>query len=188
MRRLGKLAWLGLAALLAGCVPASLHPLCSEQDAVLVPTLAGKYVDEADGASWTFTQGESKAYKVTITQENELATYQAYVTNLGTYMFLDLLPAPTELEEKAITRYAYQPLHVHFLAKLEGDTLQLALVDTDWLEAQLEQGKVKVNVETPEDSVFIVLTSPTKELREFFLEAARNPDAFTEFAVLKRVK
>jgi len=186
MRKVRRLVWLGLATLLAGCA-ASLHPLCTEQEAVLVPTLAGKYVDE-DGGTWTFTPGESKAYELAMTQEGELSTWQAYVTNLGTYMFLDLSPAPTELEKKVIEKYAYQPLHVQLLAKLEGDALQLTAVDTDWLGEQLKQGKLKVNVETTEDSAFVVLTSATKDLREFFLEAAGNPAAFADPTVLKRVK
>jgi hypothetical protein len=180
-------ALLGLGVVLAGCIPTSLHPVCTEQEATLAPKLPGRWKSD-NGEIWTFKKVNGKAYQLTVPQEGSRAIWRAYVTNLGTYTFLDMYPAPTEAEMKVFERYTTVALHVPMLMKLDSDRLQLAIMSPDWLETQLDQGTASVKVEAPEEGIFPVITAPTAELRQFLLQAASDPAAFPDPEVFTRVK
>jgi hypothetical protein len=193
-RTVGWLLLLGLVVMLSGCVAGSLHPLYTDKDLVFDPGLVGKWqeIDQNDIPPWTFTKGEDATYTLTAewkTDEGdtERSVCEAHLVSLGMYTFLDTYPSPTEADKGVIERYDYIGLHDQYLVKREEDVLRLATLNDDWLEEQILEGDLRPRIAVLEQNTH-VLIGTTRELQRFFAYAAADPDAFTEFAVLKRVK
>jgi len=196
MRTAKLLALLGLGAMLTGCLGGggSLRPLYTDENVIFDPLLVGEWQEtgsrEAD--RWTFAKGQDKAYTVTArwkTEEGKTKpiAYEAHLVSLGMYTFLDTYPAPTEADKKVIEQYHYAGLHQQWLVKREKDTLRVATLNEDWLDAQVLEGEIRPRVAVLEQGAS-VLIDPTRELQKFLLHAAADRDAFKDFVVLKRLK
>ncbi len=195
MRKAKLLALLGLGVMLAGCLGAglALRPLYTDENVIFDPLLVGEWQEtgsrEAD--RWTFAKGQDKAYLVTTQSQTEKGkakpiACEAHLVSLGMYTFLDTYPRPSAADKQVIEQYDYVGLHRLWLVKREKDTLRVATLNEDWLDEQVLEGDIRPRVAVLEQSTS-VLIDPTRDLQKFFLHAAADPDAFKEFAVLKRV-
>ena len=202
MRIARLLALLGLGMTLAGCVAGSLQPLFTDKEVIFDPGLLGKWqeVEVPDPGLWTFpvtglwtfTKAENQAYRLTIEQKTDRGGkdrtfWEAHLVSLGMYTFFDLCPAPLTMEKQVVDKYGYVGLHNQFLVRREKDTFYLAVLNWDWVENQIAQGKVHLSSVELENQDRM-LTASTQELQQFYASAARDPEAFTELVVLKRLK
>jgi len=194
MRKVGLLLALGLGMMLSGCIAGSLRPLYTDKDVTFDPGLLGKWQvaeEEPDSGLWTFAKTEDGGHSLTIetkTDEGktERGQWEAHVVSLGMYTFLDLYPAPDEAVKEVVDEYGYLGLHSQYLLRRDQDTVRLAILDWDWLEAQLKQGKVHVGLADLGNDTSVLTGSPP-ELQQFYANAVRDSEAFPELIELKRV-
>jgi len=173
----------GLGWLLAGCVPAALHPLYRESDLIQDPALLGvwKEKDKPDSKDrWTFTPGEGKSYTVEILIDDQKAAFTAHLFKLGDARFLDLYPVQSGLNEK-LQNNPYAPAlipgHLFFRVRATAPALRMSSMALDWLKEQLtREPKAIEHIIYSDDRV--VLTGGTGALQAFITRHLNDADAW----------
>ena len=189
-----------LLLLLPGCGFApSLHPLYTEGrskvvfEQALLGTWRGSSAEGQgdDVGSWTFETGENKAYKLTILLEGHPSKLQAVLVKLGEHRFLDLCPDElTEEQQNCLPLFWIMhvvPVHSFARIQLNGDSLSIAFLDSEWVSEQAKQKKLNIRGETIDDDVFLI-TAPPSEIQAFLLKCVGNEEAFCCRETLSRVK
>jgi hypothetical protein len=159
---------------ISDCVP-SLHPLYDDRNLTFNPTLIGTWVNEDGEDTCFFQQSGDSAYDVVYTQTASISKFEAHLVKLDGGLFLDTYP-----EEPNCGNDFYK-MHIilaHIFSKIQinGDTLQMALLDNEWLDKQLTDGKINIAHEYIDDVT--VLTASTTSLQEFVNTYADDEDAF----------
>lgn len=187
MRFVMLLAALGIAAILAGCVP-SLHQAYTDKDVVLDKALLGTWAEESDeegpGEIWIFKEGEDGAYDLTVTSDGEPGEFEGHLVRLGGASFLDMYPKGAGNIKNTLSLLHLIRAHTFPKIKIEGDVLHILMLDPDWLAEAIDDGKVKIAHEHVTDD--LVLTASTEELQKFLAQYAENEEPFLEFSILRR--
>ncbi len=175
------------AVLMAGCVP-SLQPLYTEKDLVFEPALLGAWVGKDGKGVWTFEKAEDKAYKLTYSEGHEPTEFEAHLVRLGNSLFLDTGLSELKMESD-LARISLLPCHTFFKIKLDGETLNYALLNYDWCKKMADEKKLKVRHERwGEKNEAVLLTAPTEELQMSLLENVDIAEAFGAAEKLQRRK
>ena len=181
MRKIILAATLGLAVFLAGCIP-SLNPLYTEKDLVFDPALVGVWSNGANATdSWKFQKRDEKSYALVIRDDDKTSPFVAHLVKLGKYRFLDLCPNKDGLNDSKVEgTYAMALIRGHLFLKVSQiePTLQMVMLDPDWLDKLLKKNPKSIHHKRNEDGDGIVLTASTKELQKFMLKYADTKDAF----------
>ncbi len=175
-----------LILLCSSCGPlSSLYPLWDEEHTAELPALAATWT-ESDGSTLRFVKGDGKDYTATYSTNKETSRYEVHVVDLNGTLFLDFYPDKDALE-KRLAGEAYLPLiQAHFFARifLSGDSLRLALLDDEKLEAEVKNGHLKIPLLKRDDD--LLLTMDTKALQEFMRSFANNPGIWGEETTFRR--
>jgi hypothetical protein len=184
-----------IALFMVDCLVTSIHPLYTEKDIVFMPELLGTWEGEDDEADlWIFEQSGKNAYELTIKESSEsegiqeyeeIGVYDSHLVKLGKYLFMDLYPDETKIEE-CEDEIHLVPTHSIWRIWIEKDVMRLAWLANDWLEKMIDGNKVNIAHVRLDDRV--VLTAPTKELQKFVLKYAEDTDAFPEPGEMHRKK
>jgi hypothetical protein len=171
-----------IASFMVSCLVTSVHPLYTKKDLTFVPELVGSW--ENDDV-WTFEQSGKNAYELTLKEQDNEKTgvYETHLVKLGKYLFLDLYPEESEMEDSVYDIHLV-PTHSFWRVEIKKDVLRLAIMDNEWLERMIDGNKVSIAHVRLEDR--IVLTAPTQELQKFVLKYAEETDAFPELDELHR--
>src|SRR6266498_48563 len=127
-----KYAVIAFALALAGCTP-SLSPLFTDTDTYVDPALAGTWLENGgDGKFFCAISGD-RGYRITYSEaEGNPAAFTGRLVRLGEHLFFDLYP-----DEPAGGNGFYKGhlVRAHSFGRLslEGDTLRLYMMDSDWL-------------------------------------------------------
>jgi hypothetical protein len=175
---------LGLAVLMAGCVP-SLHPLYTEEDLAYDPALVGIWTEEESEDTWTFQKSGEHAYNLIYTEEGVPARFDAHLVRIGEFLFLDTYPGEPDIKNDFYLIHLV-PAHTFSRIGIEGDVLRYAMLDLDWLKKMISGKKTDIGHEQVDGG--ILLTASTKELQEFFLKYAEDDKAFPDSKDLHRQK
>ena len=173
----------GIGWLLAGCVPAALHPLYREADVIQDPALLGVWKEKPDSKDhWTFTPGEGGSYAVEILIDDQKAAFTAHLFKLANARFLDLYPAQSGLDEK-LRNNPYAPAlipgHLFFQVRATAPALRMSSMGLDWLKQQLKRDPKSVeHIIYADDRV--VLTGGTEALQTFISQHVNDADAWNE--------
>ena len=171
-----KTTWLAVmaaAVFLAGCEPVlSLHPLFDAGQRVAVPALEGTWVEDMGGLTLTLRRASDNTYEfITVDEDQKKHRLRAQLGRLGRNIFLDASPSDRSIEGLQL------PAHAFFRVRLEGDSLELAYLDDDWLRGMLRDKKLAIAHEIL--GTGIVLTAPSRDLQALARKYAADPDAFT---------
>lgn len=164
MRVLKVLAAMALILVLGGCLTPSIHPLYTDGDLVFDPALVGAWSDDED--VWAFEAEDEDGYRLTITEDEEVARLSAHLVQLGDHRFLDLYPEDPECEN-CWYYFHMLPVHTFCRVSVQGDALEMAFVDGEWLKEKSEAGELGLRHEYRDDQV--ILTASTTELQEYIL-------------------
>jgi len=184
---LSKLFLLIVLFLLAGggCVVRSLHPLYTDKDLVFDPALLGEWTPEDSNVSWTFTRRSEKRYKVVHTNEdNQKAVFIGHLARINGVLFLDIVPDGSAIREK--DPYEGMMLSVHLFARVlrTRPTLQVALLNDEWLAKHLKENRAAIKHEKVKDADGtddqIVLTAFSEDLQRFLIAHRKTTGAFHE--------
>ncbi len=186
MKRMMLVAVCAAAAVMFGCVP-SLQPLYTGKDLVFEPKLIGTWASADNKQALAFNKGsDDKSYEVLATDENgAVSKLDAHLVRLGNDLFFDTTVKDADLKGD-FAKFHLLPAHLFTKITLSGDTLTYAALNFDWIKKQNEAKKLALRHEVIEATV--VLTAPTKELREFLRKNAGTADAFQTPVEFKRKK
>ena len=175
-----------IVALIAGCVP-SWNALFTEKDIVFDAKLVGTW-EGGFGEVWTFAREGEKKYKLSYTDKEGKATFDANLVKLQDGQFLDLQidsGGYEGLKLNALAKITMVPAHLFFRVDEIGDVLKLASPDPDWLGKHLENNP-KALAHLKKEEGLLLLTADTKELQAFVLKHAAGKAFFGDAFTLKR--
>lgn len=185
MRDAKMLLLAGTVLWLTGCSPRSLQPLFTEQDLVFEPRLAGAWADREEKVTWSVKRSGEKSYDALCTADGEPHWFKLHLVQLGAHLFLDLAPKDELALKNEFFAGHWVPTHTFFRVRIDGDRLQVAALEVDYLEPLVVSQKTRIG-QMLKDAV--VLTGSTKELQDWLLKHAEIPDVFTEPEEYHRVK
>jgi hypothetical protein len=158
-----------LFALISGCVP-SFNPLYTEKDLIFDSRLVGAWTGE-EGELWRFIKDGEKKYKLTYTDNDGKATFEAHLFKLKDRHFLNLYlhdDAEGDFKLNALAKGTLFPMHLFLRVDEIGTSLKMAAANPTWLEEHLEANpKATPHLKQKER---ILLTGTPLELQAFVLE------------------
>jgi len=171
--------------LTTGCWVQSVYPFYEESDVVADDSLAGTWVGEAELQpcllNIAFDPGE-KVYNIAMSKSAEATeemkcvemTAKGHLVQLGSQRFVDVVPT----DEKSLAQ-----LHSLMKVKLDGQNLVLVPLDADWLADAIRDktldliARIDEKVVPPVD---VILTSPTRDLRNLLRKSGDAEGAFSD--------
>jgi hypothetical protein len=167
----------------------SIRPLETGEPLMESASLRGKWVT-TDGNSqeqeyFQVDSATSDVYFVSSLKPNGKlrVLYEVSLVQVGKYTLLDAAFSETESGEEHRDAPDMRVLPVQFIGKvwIKGDTLQLGLLDYDWLEKMLSSERVKLpfTVHHGNNESLLLLSADSDKLTEFVREYAEDRDAFS---------
>jgi len=175
--------------LMASCGPAlTLNPLFEESELVLEPALVGTW---GEGETlMKFESGDRKTYKLTYRDGSKVSVFEAKLGRLGGQLFMDIYPVDKQGSEEGSEAYApLVPMHTLMKVEIEDDQLVLYLLDSDWVQKQLDEANLQLDAEhvlKTGDDLFITLS--TDQLQDLVRNHACDDEAFPRSDPLPRIQ
>ena len=174
-----------IAALIGGCVP-SWNALFTEKDLIFDAKLVGTFNGD-DDETWEFAKDGDKKYKLTYTDKDGKATFEAYLLKIKDRQFLDV-----QIDEKgyeglklnALAKLTMVPARMFFRVDELGGSLKMAAVNPDWLAKHLEKNPKAIAHLKKGDLLFF--TAETKDLQAFVMKHVEGEALFGGPFTLKR--
>jgi hypothetical protein len=165
---------------LIGCDNVSfLFPLTEDpQDLATDIDLSGAFRAE-DGDQWLFEKRGDGRYNLTWSDKEDTVRLEAAIVRVSNFLFLD---ASTKEEGTGIRGHMFARLN------LEGDTLDIAWLDTTWMRKKLTERSLSFERPCPRgqrDCRYIV-TAPSSLLQSFLVRYAHDSEAFGKPDKLQR--
>lgn len=173
MRRLLTSLVTVLAALSLGGCYVSLHPLVTDDVRVFEPALAGTWESREDkGDTWTFTAAGTPTpdrYDIVIAEDGRSARFAGELARFDGLLVLDLSPgeneAACELLKHDWVRLHTVGVHSFLRVGLEGDRLTLRMLDAEWFDKAIGDGRVRIAHERLDDRDRTLLTASSRDLQ-----------------------
>jgi hypothetical protein len=160
-------------AMLSGCAPAvSIHPLYTAQELAANLPVEGNWVEES-GEVWRVTKADD-GYDVTVLHAGESPSAEAYNVHFFALNGLNYADATSKSDPGLGVSG-----HVLVKISLQGDRMQVALLDDAWVKKMVQAG-LAPKYETSESNGQVILTASTSELQEFLLLHAGDPGAWED--------
>jgi hypothetical protein len=185
------LAFLFVGALV-GCYVPSIHPLYTNQDLIFNPELVGQWLESENGKSqWVFAKKEDKSYALRITQEDKkVFVFTARLLKVGEYHYLDLFPDTEDDTNDGFLLKSMLPVHSFLRVKQLTPTLEVEVMNTNWLTEFLKSNPDAVKHETmlvgEKDEPLKVLTAKPKELQAFLTRYEKTEKVWNKLNSLKK--
>jgi hypothetical protein len=179
-----KLSLVLLSLVFAGCV-LSLQPLYTQSEVGFDPALVGTWKPADASVTWKCTRARDGGYRVVYTDEKgRRGEFAARLVTVQGKRFLDLFPLPPPASLSPF--YTDHWIAGHTVAGvLEiGKTLELAVLDEEWLKKLLAQHPQAIHHEIVGGDV--VLTASTQDLQRFLLAHLETAGAFRRALSLRR--
>jgi hypothetical protein len=174
--------------LLIGCPSYSVHPLYTDQDAVVEPALEGTWGDanSDDKEAITFQKSGDYEYSMAVVDPRTKVkqTYKVHLVRLGNQLFMDLIfHDQTVNGAKLDSPIGAFPTHVIARVKISGDDLAYATLEDDAIRKQSTPGGALLDYQVADHGALLV-TSQTEFLRRYV--SAHTEEAFSNFEHSKR--
>jgi len=173
----------------AGIGPAfSLQHLLTDMDCEAVPELLGDWTTQGDlSGSWAIQKLKDRNYRLVQKAEgpdnsNKVA-FDICVAHIDGYLFFDatyqvLQPDGKKTLLGADDDLLWIPLHLIGRLEIEDDALHFRLLDDDWLQDAQKSGRVHLTCSQDDEGGYL-LTAPSTELKQFAVQYASDPKAFS---------
>lgn len=178
---------LALALPLTGCWVYTANPLAERpEDYTFDVRLLGTWVQPDSGCTLQLTRFfDQPRYNVhysappdkqgngCLLDEGQSAMFEGWLAEIGDTRFLDITPVDRQPQHHDL------PLHSFYRVRLDtAGVLTLTPLDHEWVQGQLLQERPNLVGRTIPGGDNIVLTSSTKQLRDFLRDFGSNQDAF----------
>jgi hypothetical protein len=182
MRKITILMCAAALFILSGCIPAtSVHPFCSEKDAVFDKAIVGTWVRTYDNKEYKYeiTEIENKGYWIKYTEGTSSVRFNAIMFKVGEKKYMDLRLDPgSDWFGCLNTGFVTHLLLVHSLARIEikVDSIKVSFLRWPWVKEKLE--KNEINLAHEDEAGGYVITASTDELRKFIQNSCDLPEVF----------
>ncbi|SYZ72452.1 hypothetical protein TRIP_C20567 [Candidatus Zixiibacteriota bacterium] len=149
--------------IVTGCL-STLHPLYSEPTKFFDPGLIGYWTQGEDNDTLIFNETGKKRYQFIYSDKGKHAEFEVYLAKLGETYFIDMLPVASS-KENDLWSMLMVPTHMFGVYKRIGDSLELNMLNDDWLEKKLKDKSIALPFEETDNN--IVLTAATEQLQKF---------------------
>lgn len=169
----------------SGCPAYSVHPLFTDQDAVVEPNLEGTWVGDSDDKSELhFKQSAAHQYSLVVSDPNSRSeqNYQVTLVRLGDQLFMDLVFTDQTVNGTKIDDLL-GALSCHVIAKvtISGNDLAYSTLEDQPIEKQNPRGARLAHVTTEGP---LLVTADTEALRRYV--SAHAGDGFSDWKHLTR--
>jgi hypothetical protein len=182
--------------LLSGCLcQTSVHPFVPKAEAIDVPGIDGFWVEtggDNSPSTLEIRRADSGRMRKLMIGELGKTTTEAFslaVGQIGDTLVWDMLPESGD----GMADLQRLPLHTLARLKLEGDRLEVAFLDAEWVSSRCLRGDLDLehlrlvdDEGEAKDDDFVILTGPTPDLRGFIEDVLDNDEAFGEADVFVR--
>jgi hypothetical protein len=178
-----------LAGLAAGCiVQPSLHPLVVGSGALAVPEVVGRWSsvdDDGDVTTLTFRARGRAEYELLLSENGvtRTGTLRVVFGRFGGELFWDATALALEDEDDFWGEHRL-PVHGFARIRLDGDRLEVALLDPSDVKRSIESEGTALAHERSGDG--ILLTASSEALAAWVSEHALDEKAFGDTLVLLR--
>jgi hypothetical protein len=179
-----------LAGLGAGCiVQTSLHPLVADSEALAMPGIVGRWIstnDDGDVMALTFRPRGGAAYELLLSENgaSRQGALRVVFGRFGGETFWDATALPLEDEDDFWGEHRL-PVHGFARVRLDGDRLEIALLDPQAVRRSIENDDTALAYERTDDG--ILLTASSEALGCWVSAHADDDEAFGDTLVLRRV-
>jgi hypothetical protein len=185
MKALLVLSLAAVCVVSSGCPAYSVHPLYTDQDAVVEPALEGAWIDSSDAKSeFRFKQSGAHEYTLVMSDPNSRIeqNYNVNLVRLGDQLFMDLALKDQTLNGAQIDD-PIGVIHTHAIAKvnISGDDLAYATLEDEPVQNQPARGTRLRHINTDGG---LLVTGQTEDLRRYVLAHAN--DSFSDWQHLTR--
>jgi hypothetical protein len=171
---------------LCACPSYSLHPIYTDEDAVVEPALEGTWgVDRDDNAELVFERSGDDEYTLAIScpDSKALQNYKVHLVPLDGQLFMDLVfenqtVEGTKVEEPVGAFNAHLILKVN----ISRDDLAYATLEDDAIRKPVIPGSTPLDYDHSDEGLLV--TAQTDALRDYI--SAHAEDGFSDFEHLKR--
>jgi hypothetical protein len=185
MKTLLVLSLAAVCLVFSGCPAYSVHPLYTDQDAVVEPALEGTWTDSSD-RKIEFRFKQSGAYEYTLVVSNVDSgieqNYKVNLVRLGDQLFVDLAFNDETLNGAQIDdRVGVIPTHAIAKLNISGNDLAYATLEDEPVQEQDTRGTRLEHINTDGG---LLMTAQTEALRRYV--SAHANDAFSDWNHLTR--
>lgn len=184
MKALLLLSLAAVCPVLSGCPAYSVHPLYTDQDAVVEPALEGTWTDSSDEKSeFRFKQSGDHEYTMVVSDPDSRIeqNYKVNVVRLGDQLFVDLaFKDQTVNGAKIDDPIGVIPTHAIAKVSISGDDLAYATLEDEPIQKQNPRAGLRY-VATEGT---LLVTAQTEALRRYV--SVHADDAFSEWNHLTR--
>jgi hypothetical protein len=173
---------------LIGCPAYSVHPLYTDHDAVVEPSLEGTWLgpDPTNQEEMTFKKVGDHEYSLTgadAKMRQVTQTYRVHMVRLGGQLFMDIIAYDQTINGVELDgQIGVIPTHVILKVKISGDDFAYSTLEDDAIKKQSAAGGAPLDYQIAEGAVLV--TIPTDDLRRYISD---HPDTlFSDSQHLKR--
>lgn len=185
MKTLLVLSLAAVCLVVSGCPAYSVHPLYTDEDAVVEPALEGTWTDSSDRKTeFRFTLSGAHEYALVVSDVDSRIqqNYKVNLVRLGDQLFVDLAFNNETLNGAPIDD-RIGVIRTHAIAKLNisGDDLAFATLEDEPVQKQDTRLTRLEHINTEES---LLLTAQTRALQRYV--SAHVEDAFSDWNHLTR--
>jgi len=171
---------------LTGCPAYSVHPLYTNEDAIVEPALEGSWVDTSeDPTEFSFRKSAEHEYSMTMSDPKSkiVQNYTVNLVRLGDQMFMDIVFKDQAVNDTKIDDpIGTVPCHIIVKVNIAGDDLAYAVMDDDPIQKQGPLEKPPLGYVTTDEGPLV--TAETDALRRYV--STDKGDAFPNWEHLTR--
>jgi hypothetical protein len=171
---------------LCACPSYSLHPLYTDEDAIVEPALEGTWsIDPDDNVELLFEKSGDDEYSLSIScpDPKTLQNYKVHLVRLEGQLFMDLIFENQTVEGTKVEE-PVGAFHAHLIVKvnISGDDLAYAVLEDDAIRKLIIPGSTLLDYDQADEGLLV--TAQTDALRDYI--SAHAEDGFSDFEHLKR--
>jgi len=154
----------------------SLHPLFTEQDAVLIPNLEGKWSIPDFDMTVSFLKAGDNFYVLKYGSETNPSTFEAVFVKIKNELYLDLNGVMSDSIGDEDYRNTFVTVHSLYKIRMNKDTLQLYETNYSWFYNYAIKNNIPFKYEWVKNAM--LLTYKTDELQSFIAEHNNEQGVF----------
>lgn len=154
----------------------SLHPLFTEQDAVLIPGIEGLWNVPIFDMTVSFQKTGDNFYLLKYGSETNPSTFEAVFVKIKNELYLDINGVMPDTFGDEDYRNSFLTVHTLYKFRMSKDTMQLSETNYSWFFNGAANNILQLKYEWVNNAM--LLTYETDELKSFIAENSNEPEIF----------
>jgi len=154
----------------------SLHPLFTEQDAVLIPGIEGFWSVPFFDMTVSFQKTGDNFYLLKYGSETNPSTFEAVFVKIKNELYLDINGVMPDTFGDEDYRNSFLTVHTLYKFRMSKDTMQLSETNYSWFFNGAANNILQLKYEWVNNAM--LLTYETDELKSFIAENSNEPEIF----------